>query len=238
MGIESGMLTGKVQDILNEHAKKKKAWLEKIEQLPFEQSTFSKDELITVRALTRVLNDYLDKFEKQKSMNDKISQSFSSFPKGKEHEFKVLTAMMNMLDKCDHVWSSKFSTESQGTGKDLVETPNDSVYYMTKSGASIRFKMANLEKGIRRVIQPFAEFIYFHNPELGNSEAPKIGYFTQEYFTQEFEDMCTRKEEIDGDYQSSIKKYYQDGRFVAAPKTDKVTFQHNGSPVNKVYFEK
>lgn len=219
-------------------AEKKKRYLEKLEQLPFKQEKFSQQELRRIRGVNLWLKGLLKKIEGIREAHLKNPQLFPDQLRGGHYEKELLDKIFSSLDRWDDIWQCKFSTESQGDGQNLTETPNDSIYYMTHSGASLRFKMANMEKGLAKVIQPFAECLYFDSPEEGLSETPKLGYFTQEYFTREFMDQASSEEPVGQDYQSLIKKYYHDGKFVAAPKNEKIIFDHNGSPVNKIFFEK
>ncbi len=211
--------------------------LERLEQLPSENFVIPRKELETIRAIREILLGYMSYIEEQRLSYENNPMLFPQVLRGGEQEQEVLRNMMNFLDKYDDIWLCKFSTESQGDGKNLSETPNDSIYYMTNSGASIRFKMANLKEGIECVVQPFADFIYFESPEEGASEIPKLGYFTQEYFTQEFTDLIKGDEKPEEDYHSSIRKYYNNGKLEDVPKTSKIKFQHNGSPVNRIFFE-
>jgi DNA relaxase NicK len=161
-------------------------------------------------------------------------------PKDGEIEKEAIANIMNMLDKMNNVWMYKFSTSPTDDGIELKESPMDSVYYMTHSGASIRFKMANISKGLAKVVQPFAELIYFDKPSVEISTIPRLGYCPIEYWTQEFNDLISDKE-LSGisatDYKSSIKKYYLNGKLLSIPKNDKVIRDHNGGSVNKIYFE-
>lgn len=211
---------GEVSDIMSQFSADKRAYLERLQLLPSERVVIKREELDTIRAITDFLTDYLKDFE----------------TKGITTE-QAISEIIEQLDGWEDFWASKFTTESQGTGEDLQETPVDSIYYMAKVGSSLRLKMANLEQGLKKVIQPFAEFIYFTKPGAeSSSEVPVLGYNTEEYFSKVFTNLITSNESPSEDYQSSIKKYYKNGHFYDAPKTDNVTFHHNGSPVNKIFW--
>ena len=230
-----------MEEIIKSQAEKKIKYLETLKDLPYESEIISLVELKQLQSVNLLLAIATERCEKEiKSLELMMGEGGQKNPENFERaksdiEQKVVSDIMAALDKLD-VWAYKFSTESQGTGEDITETPDDSVYYMTSFGASLRLKMANRDKGIRKVIQPVMEKVFFEKIGEELSETPKIGYFVHEYATQDFFDKLAANS-IEGDYRSSIKKYKR-GNEIEIPKLENIKYSHGGSPVNKIYFEK
>ncbi len=231
------------ENIIKDLTEKKKKYLESLKSLPYKSETFPIEELKQLQHINLFLNFAMERFENEikvleMDFGKNGQKDPDSFTKAKnDTEQRVLSDLMITLDPLD-VWSHKFSTESQGTGENLTETPNDSVYYMTSFGASLRLKMTNKivnkGEGIKKVIQPIMEKIFFEKPGEEISETPKLGYFVREYTTQDFLDKLA-VESTDSDYQSSVRKYERGGK-IEIPKLDNIKIDHEGSPVNRIYF--
>ena len=227
------------ENIIKDLAEKKRRYLESLKNLPYKSETFPVAELKQLRDVNLFTNFAIERFESEiKLLETTFGKDGEKNPGAfvgakNEVEQRVLSDLMATLDRLD-VWSHKFSTESQGTGENLTETPNDSVYYMSSTGASLRFKMANRNQGVRKVIQPIMEKIFFEKPGEEISEMPKLGYFVREYTTQDFLDKLGQ-ESIDSDYQSSIRKYERTDK-LEIPKLDNIKIDHEGSPVNRIDF--
>ncbi len=227
------------ENIINELAEKKKKYLESLKDLPYKTEVFPVAELEQLRDVNLFTNFAIERFENEiKLLETTFGKAGENNPEAfvrakNEVEQKVLSDLIATLDRLD-VWSHKFSSESQGTGENLIETPNDSVYYMSSSGASLRLKMANRNQGVKKVIQPIMEKIFFEKPGEEISETPTLGYFVREYATQDFLNEF-KEESIDSDYQSSIRKYERGGK-IEIPKLDNIKIDHEGSPVNKIDF--
>lgn len=228
-------------NIMLGNAQKRRQYLDDFEDLPFENDTISQFEMRQLRSVNALLVSMLEKCEREfQSLELIFGKDGQTNPEGfvkakKDVERKIISDAMTTFDKLD-VWTSKFSTESQGTGEDLTETPDDSIYYMTRSGASLRFKMANRDKGIVKVIQPIMEKVFFENIQYDISESPKEGYFVKEYATQDF--LNTLKgDPATADYKSSIKKFRRNNK-LEIPRLENIKYQHEGSPVNKIHFER
>ena len=241
MAEKMNIFSSGMEEIIKKRAEQKKKYLENLKGLPYESETIPLIELKQLCSINSVLADSIERCGKKvKSLELTFGKNGEKNPEGfatakNDIEQRVISDIMATLDKLD-IWSHKFSTESQGTGENLTETPDDSVYYMTPSGVSLRFKMANRDKGIREVIQPIMEKIFFEKIGEGLSETPKTGHFVHEYATQIFFDQLTAAS-IESDYQSSIKKYKR-GSEIEIPKLENIKYSHAGSPVNKIYFEK
>ena len=231
-------------EIIKDIANKKTATLKELKKLPFECDKISLAEMEQLRAVNAFLSSAIEKYEKESKSLELIfgkdgQKNTESYKKAKKDiEQKRISNIMTDLDSLK-VWSHKFSSESQGTGENLTKTPDDSLYYMSHSGASLRFKMANKGKGLKKIIQPIMEKIFFERVRKGKIEileTPKLGYTVCEYATQDFFDQL-EKDSVDSDYKSQIRKYKR-GDKIEIPKLENIKYDHEGSPVNKIYFEK
>jgi hypothetical protein len=213
---------------------------EKLDRLPSENQFIPKEEMKIILTLTRILNEYIKKIETDRAIQEETvkegRQVLPPVPIGGIQEKVVLSNIINLLDRYDNIWQYKFSTGDLDKDGKPLSPEKDSIYYMTRSGASLRLKMTNRDKGLRKVVQPFSEFIYFMQTKDDISETPKIGYITQEFFSQEFLDLLENGQIPSDDYVSSIKKYFEDNKLTAvtAPKS---ALKHDGNLVNKIYFE-
>ncbi len=139
-----------------------------------------------------------------------------------------LKDICDFLDSLD-IWAYKFTTGEEKTNE------NDSLYYITSSGVSLRLKMANKEKGLPEVIQPFMEHISFMEETYYPSETPKLGLVTSEYCSNEFYDI-QKQNEVNEPFESKVKKYYKDGKLYFVEKPKNLYHEHAGNPVNKTFF--
>jgi hypothetical protein len=140
-------------------------------------------------------------------------------------------------------WLAKFGTESSGglgMSEPLQEPDNDdSIYYMTESGATLRVKRAVIKEGLDKVVQMVMEKALFFGPDGEISEVPKLGYKVREYLTTSLLDALES-----GDfskYKPKIDIYRKDRNIGAVAKLDEetgrinLTANHTGDRVNKVY---
>lgn len=153
---------------------------------------------------------------------------------------KVVLEITKYLDASD-VWSKKFTTMIGGGMTDTLElSDEDSKYYLTKSGLSMRLKRAALADGLslKDVIQPIAELILFRNPQSGDgqeeySRIPKIGWTTIDYITPEFgKYIGAKKQELD--FQSPLVTFEKKG-YIVAVAGPKDVWIHHGHRVNMIY---
>ena len=176
------------------------------------------------------------------------------------------------------IWKYKFSTnyaftlgqyhdfDFKGDGSESREVDEyqafagqgrDSIYYVSKSGMSLRLlKNQLLDKGIRVVLQKPQEFVLFLNirekqrndldifekfsdieginyqnmPAEIVSTEPKLGYNVVEYSTLDF----NQKIDSSKDFESKIKTS-RDGNKIIVEDYDDI---HTGHQVNRIYFKK
>jgi hypothetical protein len=219
-------------DIFNDIMEKKKHLEQELKMLSYTTETFEKQEVQRISEIKQKLNRYVDELEMQ-------TQSFDiGSPEYIKINNRYLDKVILFLDE-QYIWTHKFSTECSGgsTADELIITPDDSIYYTTQDGISLRLKRANLGKGLRRVIQPFMEKILFdHFNKRRITTEPKIGYSVKEYMTKDFLNKQNKDpDDIHEDYHSTIKTYYKDSKIYHV-ETSKTTHVHDGDRVNK-HFE-
>lgn len=145
------------------------------------------------------------------------------------------------------LWEHKFST-NHDHNRHPATAHKDSLYYVTPAGLSLRLKRTNArERGMEKVVQPFMERIVFmrSNMSINNGKAdpadisdePKIGWWVQEYASQEFWDIQNMKKPVIGDYKSTVDLTSEKDN---AGKTMLVEPQnvadHFGDQVNNIFF--
>ncbi len=145
------------------------------------------------------------------------------------------------------LWKHKFST-SHEPNRHTATAHKDSLYYVTPAGLSLRLKRTNArEEGMKRVVQPFMERIVFmrNNMSINNgkvdpadiSNEPKIGWWVQEYSSQQFWDIQNMKKPVLGDYKSTVDltPAKDDTGKIMLVEPQNVA-DHFGSQVNNIFF--
>ena len=153
---------------------------------------------------------------------------------------KELIAQLDSLS----VWQAKFATECSGGASSDVplqkyNKDEDSLYYMTLSGATMRIKTVGLANGLQRVVQPFTEKILFIGPNGEISESPREGNVVEEYLTDSFSSAVAGKDVET--YQSGLEIYRREGEVAAISHKNEqglTSFSpaHTGDRVNKIFF--
>jgi hypothetical protein len=206
------------------------------EQSEKKEIIFPREELEQIRQVNLWLKKILSELKQKQTENP---QKY----KDENYEKRVLKLIMNDLDKLD-LWKCKFSTSNNASREDNIEPKEtDSIYYMTPSGASLRFKMIMFDKnngymeeyGIHYVKQAFATFIYFTDG-LSGSDMPIVGNnHVKEIFDDNFLALINQKTPIEKSYSTNITsltdKY---GLWEASAPLD--SERHPGSLVNKIFF--
>jgi len=225
------------QEILN------KKWKERAEKSHQIEIIFSREEIEQIRQINLWIYQILSELKRKQVENP---QKY----KNEVYEKNVIKLIMNDLDKLD-LWMYKFSTSSMAVHKNEGISPkdSDSIYYMTPSGSSLRFKMSNYEKGISHIIQPFSVVIMFPKTESKN-EYPFNEYslsgpiegetMVHERFYKDFTTVVNQPTPIKEDYNSHLLALADEHGFwdVALTNKDRPYHTHNGSLVNKIFFNR
>lgn len=228
--------TKKIVEIMAEFAKKRSNYIESLKGVPYKNQVIPANDFECLRKIEVFLEAVRIRYDKEVADIESIygkegclnQKAFVQEKQKIEDEaFNEAFQTVNGLS----IWSYKFSTMcGAGINDPLVCSPDDSIYFMTSFGVSLRFKRANRGKGIRKIILPFMEKIFF----LGNRdriEKPETGYYVCEYATQEFLALIDWKNPVKKDYQSQIRKYERNG-IMEIPKLDNILYSHDGHPVN------
>lgn len=129
-----------------------------------------------------------------------------------------------------HKWQARFTTGLVGK----PDPGQDSLYYLSPEGISLRLKMANAESGdINQVMRSFKEITFFEDDQSGISLAPKVGLTVQEFVSPEFLEL-QNGDSAHSTYQSRIRIYKQGGRIIQIRNVPN-GLQHTGHEVNAVF---
>lgn len=128
--------------------------------------------------------------------------------------------------------------EEQERANEGAEEKDDSLYYLTASGLSMRIKRAAITDGdsLRVAVQPIMELILFHNLKSRRrdefSRTPVLGWTTRDYQTADF-----KKRLLDTgaktDFQSPLIILEKGGKIVGVIGPDEVWI-HEGNRVNSI----
>ena len=210
------------KDFLDQLGEQKKQFEQGLENLPYECQEISEFELLKLIEVRKTLEMLIKAYEVAvaKGIDSKTQQDY--FDQTLKH-----------LDQFVTLWDSKFTTGDI----DDTKSENFSVYYQTKSGVSFRMKRVNLEKkGLRDVIQPFMERIYFNIPEDGTiSESPVIHGIVEEYLSPEFLEL-QKQDKVSGPFKSRIRRYIKDGKVFSIQNVEN-GLNHSGHEVNSILFK-
>ncbi len=219
-----------VVDALKLEKTERDEFFKRLEKEVPEVQLIGKKEMKKIKEIDRELDDFVAAFKKETDGVERGS------PKYIEICNTYIKEVEEWLD-LKKIWSYKFSTErGGGINEELTQGPEDSLYYMTSSGVSLRLKRSIVAKeGLGNAIQPFYEKIKFERlPEDKISEEPVLGYFVREHTTQKFWDEVKKPETTD-DFDSEIEKYNVDGKtYYITPKGVKVHL-HDGDIVNQIF---
>ena len=190
-----------------------------LEGATIEQKIFSHEEMEELIKLRQLLSAAMDKL---------LKDGGYSIEKARDTFAKVQKAIDPLS-----LWKTKFSTGTIGESDQ-----GDSIYYTTPSGISLRFKMANVEKDVHKVIQPFMENISFEKDHAHLSKPlPEIGLDVTEYCSKEFFDAQCQPQ-ASGDFESQVKIYSRaDGLNYVVPP-EHLFHRHPGNQVNHIFFIK
>jgi len=198
-----------------------------LERKSYKNEKISKTELANLFRIKERLTELAYEYEKLEKGGELNSE---------QKKLSFFDEVTRWLDK-ESVWKWKFTTSSADDSSSLEINPtNDSVYYVSRSGVSLRLKKTNLfEKGLKGTIQPFAETIFFINPENKKiSETPQEEYWVVEYTSQEFHNL-EKGGKADKDFISPIKKFLNDaGKLFFVEEPVNLFHRHEGHAVNRI----
>jgi len=171
----------------------------------------------------------------------RIGQKHSEISKNKINELllpateisqKYLDQILEFLDR-QEIFVTKFSTRkkySKGTEEEL--TRNDSIYYVTKSGVSLRILQYYLAtEGLKGVVQPFMEKAFYTDDDKNVTDDPEIGKTVVEYTSDEF--LAKQKQDtVQGEFQSKVKRYNINGQSFYLNPVD--GHMHISHPINRI----
>lgn len=157
-------------------------------------------------------------------------------------ENRHLEKVIQFLDGLD-IWKTKFTTRDENRfGSEEEKEATDSIYYITKTGQSLRIRKYGLLKdGLSGSIGPFMEKVFYVDNEYDNqyksfsnranvSDQAKKGLFVIEYTTDEFQEA---QNDFDAqNFTSRIRRYEKDGKIIYLNPVD--GYRHRGYSVNRI----
>jgi predicted CopG family antitoxin len=153
-------------------------------------------------------------------------------------ENRYLEKVIQFLDSLD-IWETKFTTRDENRfGSEEEKEATDSIYYVTKSGQSLRIRKYSLLKdGLSGSIEPFMEKIFYIDNQYENfrnranvSEQVEKGLFVMEYTTDEFQE--AQNNFATQEFMSRVKRYEKDGKIIYLNPVD--GYRHRGYSVNRI----
>jgi len=154
-----------------------------------------------------------------------------------ELENRHLAQVVQFLDSLD-IWKTKFTTRDENRfASDEEKNDTDSLYYVTKTGQSLRIRRYGLLKdGLSGSIEPFMEKIFFIDNQYESfrdranvSEQAENGLFVMEYTTDDF--LNAQNNPGAQEYKSRIRRYEKDGKIIYLNPVD--GYRHRGYSVNR-----
>ncbi len=161
----------------------------------------------------------------------------------------VLAELASYLNARE-VWKYKFRTDSgfKVRGRRPYAEENDSIYYVTPSGVSLRLKRTLLRiEGLKGVCQEYMEKTFFfkdykHSRTQDNivfysedtiSETPQIGWHVEEECSKDFENLMNT-DKVQSSFPSRVKIIQtQNEKGIAV---DGKHWSHSGHPVSEIIF--
>ncbi|HBU28018.1 TPA: hypothetical protein DEB00_02775 [Candidatus Uhrbacteria bacterium] len=139
------------------------------------------------------------------------------------------------------VWRYKFATQSGGAPGEISNTihSEDSLYYLSEHGASIRLKRSALydeNLAWRHVIQPIMELTLFSDSQSKGesfSRVPLPGYSVRDFETPEFADRLRDEEQLSG-YVSELRVHEDHGVPRLVSNIPEGAWDHLGDPVSVI----
>lgn len=203
---------------------------QRVAGLPVVYETYSEKELTQISQVRQQLDMMTARFNVRVAGFKKDSPQYA---KEAQQEIAKMVAYLDNLP----LWKYKFSTEVGASVRGpLKEDDEDSIYYMTAHGISMRLRRASIADGygLDVVAQPFMEKIRFCDVRANRFESePTLGLTVEDYASREFEERV-KDPESKGDLVSPLAVYMKDGKPIAVGGPEDVR-RHNGDRVNKIF---
>lgn len=214
--------------VLRHLNQKRDTLLRELERLPKHRETYKKRELESILEVEKRLQGFVDEFDQ---ITKKIPKDSSEYQELCE---QYINQVIQYLDQ-QNFWNHKFTTENAGgasADQPLEYSDDDSVYYVTQSGISLRLKRSISNLGLRTVIQPFHEKIIFGLPNSDLKEdKPLIGGRVKEYRSDEFREIL-KGDRVSEDFTSTNEIYTKNGKIFFVASNDRNP--HEGDRVNQI----
>jgi hypothetical protein len=153
-------------------------------------------------------------------------------------ENRHLEKVVQYLDSLN-IWKTKFTTRAENRfGSEEEKDATDSIYYVTKSGQSLRIRKYSLLKdGLSRSVEPFMEKIFYIDNQYENfrlrenvTEQADKGLFVMEYTTDEFQKAQNNPDTQE--FISRVRRYEKDRKIIYLNPVD--GYRHRGYSVNRI----
>lgn len=221
---DSQMGTETLVDLLN---KKRDRLLLELSKLPVHHEIYSRQELMSIVKVNKRLLGFIEDFNLTTKYFSKGS------PEYKKQCDRYIERVIEYLDS-ENFWAYKFTTENAGgapSSEPLSFDIDDSLYYTTQTGISLRLKRSISDRGLDDVIQPFYETITFVLPDSSLMVAkPMVGAHVREYRSEEFRTILNIGQ-IEEDFESPNEIYLKDGKIFFVNSN---LGPHEGDRVNKI----
>lgn len=212
-----------IKRVLVELKSRKEEQTRRLEGLPKERFRIPESDLEGLFECAQMIEDFMEEYDKYLVNNpDCDKEEFSRMK---------LRELISRLDQHD-VWRHKFSTECSGGATDSIplqsyNSAEDSMYFMTESGSSLRLKVIELKSGLRKVAQPILEKCVFSHGEVFK-EIPEIGGRVYEFSSRAFEEAVEKGETT---YEPGLDVYKENADIVYVGGSE----PHYGDRVNKIF---
>ncbi len=152
---------------------------------------------------------------------------------------KKLEKIEKVLDSKD-IWKYKFSTQpGSGSMEQLTTSPQDSLYYVTHTGLSLRVKRIlayRPEKDEPLIYPVFEKAVFRSGGQEDYSTIPEYGLWAGEFASKDFLNLQKNNTKLSDNYNSKLRFYVDAGKIVGvASELKNEDPYHNGDRVNKIY---
>lgn len=207
-----------------------------LDTMPYRQEIIPIEEIRQLRGVKKLISEATQSQDSQMagwqlifSGQDDASRETLSKIKQTIEDLEM-KKIMAKLDRCP-VFVYKFATGEYEEHQEGF----DSIYYMTKSGVTLRLKFRLRGQGVQEICRPFKEKIAFYNQRDEASFEPSLKCGVEEWVTQKFMEMLD-DEKMQKSWQSEIKIYNVEGQTLIRPPGRSGDKHHEGHPVNKIFY--